>query len=360
MGRGALDGAAVRDAAFLRESEHPAPTELGWGSGFDLLRRSFAPLGPPLTVLDSFLAWLAVGLLLSLTRVLTGNIAVAIGLHAGWVVVLRMLQHGTVRGAAAPISIWVGQFDGLLGYWMVPWRAAIALALVADAQVVGALRLRGPVRRIDRLDASRSEPPQRIVELEIALFVGERNRKNFGEPVADPGGIVEPHVACRRTPRRVAAARCAAIRPAARDAAARPRRLRRQPVDLPEVQTVGLAAPLEDAKALPPDARQAEQAVRQLMEVDDLGHACRRRRVGIAAAPTSRPRGSARRRNPGLRAGSGAPCRRSASRRCAAAAGPSGNSTRLSGNSGIAFTASRASARRRAACRACRRIRRCS
>ncbi len=39
--------------------------------------------------------WLAVGLILSLTRVLTGNIAVAIGLHAGWVVVLRMLQEST-------------------------------------------------------------------------------------------------------------------------------------------------------------------------------------------------------------------------------------------------------------------------
>lgn len=103
--------------------------ELHWSSGFDLLARSFAPLGSPARVADSFAAWLAVSLVLSLTRVLTGNIAAAIGLHAGWVVVLRMLQESTAPGPAAYGSVWVGRFDGLLGYWVVPWCAAIALAL---------------------------------------------------------------------------------------------------------------------------------------------------------------------------------------------------------------------------------------
>jgi uncharacterized protein len=103
--------------------------QLHWGSGFDLLVRSFAPLGTPSLVFDSFMAWLAVSLVLSLTRVLTGNIAAAIGLHAGWVVVLRMLQEGTAPGPAAPGSAWLGKFDGLLGYWVLPWAAAMGLAL---------------------------------------------------------------------------------------------------------------------------------------------------------------------------------------------------------------------------------------
>jgi uncharacterized protein len=106
-----------------------APDEIGWGSGFDLLQRSFAPLTHPALVFDSFLSWLIVGLILSLTRVLTGNIAVAIGLHAGWVLVLRMLQESTSGASAPPYSAWVGRFDGLLGYWLVPWGAAIAAAL---------------------------------------------------------------------------------------------------------------------------------------------------------------------------------------------------------------------------------------
>ncbi len=106
-----------------------APQDVGWGSGFDLLVRSFSPLSHPSLVFDSFLSWLVVGLILSLTRILTGNIAVAIGLHAGWVVVLRMLQEATDSGAAARDSFWVGRFDGLLGFWLLPWGACIAAAL---------------------------------------------------------------------------------------------------------------------------------------------------------------------------------------------------------------------------------------
>ena len=113
---------------FFAKVSIPA-AEVGWGSGFDLLARSFAPLSHPALVLDSFLAWLAVGLILSLTRALTGNIGAAIGLHAGWVVVLRMLQQSTMSGGSPAYSAWVGRFDGLLGYWLLPWGAAIAAAL---------------------------------------------------------------------------------------------------------------------------------------------------------------------------------------------------------------------------------------
>jgi uncharacterized protein len=113
---------------FFAKVRIPA-ADIGWGSGFDLLRLSFAPLSHPALVLDSFLSWLVVGLILSLTRVLTGNIAVAIGLHAGWVVVLRMLQEGTTSGSSPAYAAWVGRFDGLLGYWLLPWGIAIAAAL---------------------------------------------------------------------------------------------------------------------------------------------------------------------------------------------------------------------------------------
>jgi uncharacterized protein len=113
---------------FFAKVRIPAD-QLGWGSGFDLLALSFAPLSHPALVFDSFLSWLAVGLILSLTRALTGSIAVAIGLHAGWVVVLRMLQQATVSGTSPTYSAWVGRFDGLLGYWLLPWGIAIAAAL---------------------------------------------------------------------------------------------------------------------------------------------------------------------------------------------------------------------------------------
>jgi hypothetical protein len=113
---------------FFAKVRIPA-ADLGWSSGFDLLVLSFAPLGHPALVFDSFLSWLAVGLILSLTRALTGNIAVAIGLHAGWVVVLRMLQESTGSGNSPAYAVWVGRFDGLLGLWMLPWGIAIAALL---------------------------------------------------------------------------------------------------------------------------------------------------------------------------------------------------------------------------------------
>jgi CAAX protease family protein len=140
--RGALHTAIARESGQLRAALLTAPLfavlhffakahidSPGWTSGFDLLARSFAPLADFGAVLDSFLAWLAVSLVLSMTRVLSGNIATAIGLHAGWVVVLRILQEST--GTSAAHSVWVGRFDGLLGYWVVPWSAAIGLALWA-------------------------------------------------------------------------------------------------------------------------------------------------------------------------------------------------------------------------------------
>jgi membrane protease YdiL (CAAX protease family) len=113
---------------FFAKVRIPA-ADVGWGSGFDLLLLSFAPLGHPALVFDSFLSWLAVGLILSLTRALTGNIAVALGLHGGWVVVLRMLQEATAGGSSPAYSAWVGRFDGLLGYWLLPWGTAIAVVL---------------------------------------------------------------------------------------------------------------------------------------------------------------------------------------------------------------------------------------
>ena len=119
---------------FFAKVRIPA-NEVHWDSGFRLLALSFAPLGHPSLVLDSFLSWVVVGLILSLTRILTGNIAVAIGLHAGWVVVLRVLQQTTLRSDSLDYAAWVGKFDGLLGYWMLPWGLLIGTTLWLTREV---------------------------------------------------------------------------------------------------------------------------------------------------------------------------------------------------------------------------------
>jgi membrane protease YdiL (CAAX protease family) len=113
---------------FFAKASIP-PDEIVWRSGFDVLVRSFAPLGHPGSVFDSFQSYFAIGVVLSLTRVLTGNIAVAIGLHAGWVVVLRIMQQVTVRTTGGAHEGWLGSFDGLVGYWVLPWALMIGIAL---------------------------------------------------------------------------------------------------------------------------------------------------------------------------------------------------------------------------------------
>jgi len=144
LARGAMHTAIARESgvwaaslvtaflfAFLHFFAKAAipPDEIAWRSGFDILVRSFAPLGRPGFVIDSFTAYFAIALILSMTRVLTGNICVAIGLHAGWVIVLRIMQQCTVRTADETYGVWLGAFDGLVGLWMLPWSIALAAAL---------------------------------------------------------------------------------------------------------------------------------------------------------------------------------------------------------------------------------------
>jgi hypothetical protein len=40
-----------------------------------------------------------------------------------------MLQLSTAAGNSPGYSGWVGHFDGLLGYWLLPWGLAIGAAL---------------------------------------------------------------------------------------------------------------------------------------------------------------------------------------------------------------------------------------
>jgi len=110
------------------------PEAVGPSSGFVLLGAFFSPWAQLAAVAEAFLAWLAVGVLLGLTRAWTGNIAAALGLHAGWVLVLRVLQLATVPGPGAVGSLWVGRLDGLLGLWLLPWSALIGLALWATRE----------------------------------------------------------------------------------------------------------------------------------------------------------------------------------------------------------------------------------
>ena len=99
------------------------------GSGIDLLSYALADFARPLYFLDAFLCLFAVGILLGMARVHTGNIAASIGLHAGWVAVIYVVRDATDRDQSNPLSWMLGNFDGFIGWMVLAWTVVIGLML---------------------------------------------------------------------------------------------------------------------------------------------------------------------------------------------------------------------------------------
>ena len=150
--RGLMHGAVARESGFaaalvsttllyaaihfLGRAAIPAD-ELGWGSGFTLLAGSLARFGSLGTVADSFIALLLVGALLALVRERTGAIAAGLGLHMGWVTVIKATAVTTRADPASDWAFLVGATDGFTGWLVAAWAALLLAA--------GWRRLRGAI-----------------------------------------------------------------------------------------------------------------------------------------------------------------------------------------------------------------------
>jgi membrane protease YdiL (CAAX protease family) len=98
---------------------------IGWSSGFTLLGGALGHFARPLTVLDSFVTLVIVGLLLAGVRRRTGAIAAGIGLHMGWVAVIKSTIAVTRVDPAAPLAFLIGPFDGYTGWLVAAWAALL-------------------------------------------------------------------------------------------------------------------------------------------------------------------------------------------------------------------------------------------
>lgn len=112
---------------FLARARIPH-AQIGWDSGIALLGSAFSRFAAPSAFVDSFVTLLLVGLLLGLVRHRTGSIAAGIGLHIGWVWVIKSTTSVTDLDAGARWSFLVGPFDGYTG-WLVAGWAALMLAV---------------------------------------------------------------------------------------------------------------------------------------------------------------------------------------------------------------------------------------
>ncbi len=68
------------------------------------------------------------GLLLGLIRYRTVRIAECIGIHAGWVMVVKMLRQTTYPNAEASWSFMIGSYDGVVWLLAGLWFSTLAIA----------------------------------------------------------------------------------------------------------------------------------------------------------------------------------------------------------------------------------------
>ena len=120
----AASSALFASLHFLARSKMD-PAAVQWDSGLNLLQQSLRYFAHPAEMLDSFLALTAVGVLLSLARLWTGNIALSVGLHAGWVWVMKMSVGSTHLNPDAPLAALISPIDGFTGWLVLGWTLGL-------------------------------------------------------------------------------------------------------------------------------------------------------------------------------------------------------------------------------------------
>jgi membrane protease YdiL (CAAX protease family) len=113
---------------FFAKVRIPAEQVTSW-SGVDLITSTLHTFADPLGIMDAFLAYAAVGVVLAMVRALMGNIAPTLGLHAGWVWVILVTHELAQPVPDSPRRFLLSQFDGFVGWLVLGCSVPIAFAL---------------------------------------------------------------------------------------------------------------------------------------------------------------------------------------------------------------------------------------
>ncbi len=112
---------------FIRADVPVDAGALDWSSGFVAVGNSFGRFSSP-AILDSLAALFAAGVFLALVRHATGSIAQCIGIHAGWVIVIKVTRGLSHVDRDASWQALAGHYDGVIGYLGLAWLAALSTA----------------------------------------------------------------------------------------------------------------------------------------------------------------------------------------------------------------------------------------
>ncbi|MGB5584762.1 MAG: CPBP family intramembrane glutamic endopeptidase [Gammaproteobacteria bacterium] len=110
---------------FTRPPLTPEAVIIDGFSGWQMLAGMLHQYGDFTDFMDSFITLFVAGLLLSLIRDRTGNIVLCIGIHAGWVLSIKMARELTNAASDTPAALLIGSYDNITG-----WAATAVLGLV--------------------------------------------------------------------------------------------------------------------------------------------------------------------------------------------------------------------------------------
>ena len=142
-------GAALVTAAyyailhFVKNDLRPAGADVQWYSGFSILSDGIDYLMTE-TRLDALLALFCAGLFLAVVRsIRCDGLALCIGIHAGWVLVIKLARRYTNPDPHKPLAFLVSPYDQVIGYGAAGW---IMLVLAATAYVAWRRRAARTIR----------------------------------------------------------------------------------------------------------------------------------------------------------------------------------------------------------------------
>lgn len=100
---------------FIDPQPVTGPEAGSWYSGLLILSGAFSQF-TEWRIFDSFLALFGLGAFFAVVRERTGNIAYCIGLHAGFVFVIKIVRKFSDLNPDSALAFMVGNYDGMIGY----------------------------------------------------------------------------------------------------------------------------------------------------------------------------------------------------------------------------------------------------
>lgn len=122
----AVDYAALH---FIGSHWTTEPANVGWDTGFRIALDGFShlPNADPASLLALFVAGLLLG---SVRLFFRGGIATSIGLHAGWVFVIKIFKPFTVINFTSKKLWMIGVYDQVIGYGSCIWVLILLIAVL--------------------------------------------------------------------------------------------------------------------------------------------------------------------------------------------------------------------------------------